>query len=402
MDENNGVSLVDALKGVLDKNSSTLKPYTAPVTPVQPTTEQVTSPSIVSNIEPVNTTSETTLPDNTPESPTKTEEPKLVPSNTESTVVKPTIEPTITPTVKEVVQQPIINNNVIQPETETKVNPAFIEPTTETKTAESFFTPALPKTEATEFFKPENIIPEVKESKEYPTPELTSKAEPVINNITPTQVTSTELPKTVNNTKEEKVEPSKVTPVNNYYNTVNNTTPEVKQPEEKLDFTKLNQQTTSKVSDLGDKFKEFTEQKEQSPVNNTTQNFVNNITPSEDTPVAPPTKLNSENTTPTPLPPASIEPGIESSNVSNNITLDHPTLYEIANNTKHTNNLIEGLTNAMHAYARSNAAGSRTTPQPVNTPAPSFRPPLAQPGDSETMQVINTDSMISKIRGKFL
>ena len=327
MDENTGVSLVDALKGVLDENSSTLKPYTAPATPVQPSTEQVTTPSIVKNIEPVNPAQKTTLPDNTPETTTKTEEPKLVPSNTESTINKPIVEPTITPTVKEVVQQPIINNNVIQPETEVKANPAFIEPSTEIKTAESFFTPTIPKTEATNFFKSEDIVPEVKENKEFFNPEITPKIEPVVNNITPTQVTSTELPKAVNNTKEEKVEPNKVTPVNNYYNTVNNTSPDIKQSEDKLDLTKLNQQTTSKVSDLGDKFKEFTEQKKQLPVNNTTQNFINNITPSETTPAVPPTKLNSENTTPTPLPPANIEPGTETNNVGNNITLDHPTLY---------------------------------------------------------------------------
>ena len=56
----------------------------------------------------------------------------------------------------------------------------------------------------------------------------------------------------------------------------------------------------------------------------------------------------------------------------------------------------------MHAYARSNVTGSKIPPQPAPVPAPSFRPQLPQPGDSETMQVINTDTIIPKIRGKFL
>ena len=412
MEDNIVNSVADNLKRILG-DSTTLVPYTNVPdnkTTVESQPIQENDNSVVNHIEPANTV--VNIPETENVEPINTSPAKITPAiaslnEKKETPEKPVIVPQkqsditdvntsqIEPTIK---QNTLVTSPLAQ--TSDNISPAtkdFFEPVkpTENKINNDFFEPIKPTENKTnnDFFEPTET-PKNKINNDFFEPTETTKQIP----------TETVSPAQNNNLVKDNIEKenNQQNNVTNKYN-VNLLQPTT-QPSENNNYYNLTQQEQkTENKDINDFVTPTINKTKLEPELNVLKNTEPTSTKSINTEDILPQQDTKSETGQISLPPSLLETDGEVNNQDtlNNINIDHPTLYEIADNTRHTNSLIDHLTKSIHMFARS-VADNKTAPAPPAPPKFSPRMSIPKDGTTDAAQVATGDTMIPSIRGKFI
>ena len=401
-------SITDKLSELLGNDSSTVAPYVLVQEPPTPPIVQTTPTSPVNNIEPRNTEDSTPITVNTEKESNTKEEGKHVLSTSIAPVKTPTIEPVNTLAPREEPKL-ISQDNTLPVDTIVNEITANLQDTLNKQQ-----TPVVKPTnvDTTTIQPTENI----KVNTESQTPNLVQQAASNIeqaytqsaqgiskgtNNVTSYDATK----KDINQQISQKLG-IPVDQVESRLHNIYNLNPE-KYKGLEFYFGNAPELRDNAAAPTVDKISNEL----QAPITPTT---VDNITDKisneyqlpkkEELPASKiePTVPNTENVSPTSLQPSQLNTNVETNNESplSSVPLDNPKLDDIADNTNQTNMLLENLTKAIYMFARSvgNNSNNNQPPQTFIPSAPSIVPKNAT---SETMQVLNTSSMIPNIRDKF-
>lgn len=406
MVENTDSSIADAIKQVLGE-SSTLEPYTSVLTsnttPIQNT--DTDNNSIISNIEPVEPITESPQVEQHTDitsNETNTIQPHFS-NDTKQITSTPTYNPS--PAKKTDLEQVAPTQVSLDKEpTPAPVTTSTLEPTS--NDTKDFFTPTtdLNTVENKSFFDTDSTAPESKENKftlnqvtpviefqqEQKKPDLPSTDKnvipPVVSNITPQDEQTPNF-----------YTPSKII-LDNVVQKDNTIKPKITEPV--LPDKNINPELPS-INSTQTFINEVTptakfDQTQPSQTIKQTVNKIDNIEPAS---IEPPDINKIDNIEPASIEPSAVETGeMNSSTLPDNISIDHPSLYEIASNTKHTNNLLESLTRAIYGLKPSNT----TSQQPPIIVPPPINSSIGQMDSVPEAVTANYSGMIPSIRRKFI